>query len=182
MSTDHSSSESEIKPVRIPVPAGMAIHLLEDLLNSGLRIPGNWWKNIRMLKSGKADLIGIIVLASVVRKSFRRRKDIKTSIGWVETYEDGFEEDMHELNYGIIADRVGRSKREVQNACHRLRDQGLIRMELRHVTDPKTGRVHYNCVFVAPVPEAVVSVTLNDPEQLKAKKAAGSAGTAPVQS
>lgn len=123
-------------------------------------IPAEWYQTItRATTKGKvkADILAINILSEIIYwYRISETKDEKT--GRILRYERKFDADKLQRSYQALADYFGISKRQATDACHRLRDGGLITLELRNFTT-KTGLALNNVLYIEPVPEAIKDVT-----------------------
>ena len=71
---------------------------------------------------------------------------------------------MLQRSYQSFADQFGVSKKQVQEAIYRLRDNGFIVVELRNIVT-ETKQTLANVTFLAPVPQAIYEITYPSPFQ-----------------
>lgn len=123
---------------------------------TGNIIPSNWWKRIT-LPSGRPDQTAITLLSEIVY--WYRPTEIRNEVtGALVGYRKRFHGDKLQRSYQAFADQFGFSKRETTDALKRLRDAGLITLELRTV-HTAAGSVMSNVLFVEVVPEAIAFIT-----------------------
>lgn len=117
--------------------------------------PASWWRHIT-LPSGRPDQTAITLLAEIVY--WYRPSEVRDEItGALVGYRKRFHGDKLQRSYQAFADQFGFSKREATDALKRLRDAGLITLELRTVQTSE-GMTLSNVLFVEPVPEAVLDI------------------------
>lgn len=123
---------------------------------TGNVVPMIWLENIKF-SSGKPDLLGVMLLAEIIY--WYRATEIRDEVsGKVVGYKKKFKADKLQKNYQQFADQFGVSKRQVQDAIYRLRDQGLITVELR-IVKTEAGLTMSNVPFFEPVPERIKDIT-----------------------
>ncbi|MDD4563126.1 MAG: GntR family transcriptional regulator [Syntrophomonadaceae bacterium] len=99
---------------------------------SGNIIPQNWFKFIKF-PSGKPDLLGVMILSEVIY--WYRASEVRDeATGQMVGQERKFKADKLQRNYQSFADQFGVSKRQVQEAIRRLKEAGIITIELRTIT------------------------------------------------
>ncbi len=122
-------------------------------------IPPQWFKSVRLGKN--ADPIAVIILGEVFywyRPTYVRDE----ATGEVKEIRRKFDADKWQCSYQSLANRFGFSKRQCQDAAKRLRDAGLVTLELRNFTAPN-GTFLSNVLFIEPVPAAVKKITFEIP-------------------
>jgi hypothetical protein len=118
--------------------------------------PPTWYQTITF-DNGKADLVAITILAEVVywyRPAVIRDEATGEVVGWRKK----FKADKLQRTYQSLAEQFGISKRQVREACRRLREQGLLTLELRTVVARDGTRMN-NVLYLEPVPEKLAAVT-----------------------
>lgn len=116
-------------------------------------IPSSWYRNVRM-KSGRVDLVAITVLADIIY--WYRPKEIRAESGELVETHKRFAEDKLRRAYSDW-DFMGLTKEQARDACHRLRDLGLITIEYR--TKDWEGTKVCNIVYLEPIPDAIAAIT-----------------------
>jgi hypothetical protein len=130
-----------------------------------LRIEGNvtpasWYHNIRI--KGKPDVIAVTILSDVVywyRPTEERDEASGEHIGFTRKFAG----DALQRGYGEIASMFGFSKEQARDACHRLRDAGIIKIDIRN-------GVHYgntvanNVVYLIPIADKIAEITYKIPQ------------------
>lgn len=118
--------------------------------------PASWWRHIT-LPSGRPDQTAITLLSEIVYW-YRPAEVRNENTGELTGYRKRFHGDMLQRNYQAFADQFGFSKREATDALKRLRDAGLITLELRTVNTP-AGSVMSNVLFIGVNPGAIAHIT-----------------------
>ncbi|SUX99649.1 replication protein [Citrobacter youngae] len=118
--------------------------------------PANWWRHIT-LPSGRPDQTAITLLAEIVYW-YRPAEVRNETTGELTGYRKRFHGDKLQRNYQAFADQFGFSKREATDALKRLRDAGLITLELRTV-NTTAGSVMSNVLFIGVNPGAIAHIT-----------------------
>ena len=118
-------------------------------------IPSSWFDHIK-LESGKADMVAIVLLSEIV--FFYRPVEERDETTGKSTFRKKFAADKWQISYQALADKFGLTKRQVADALKRLRDAGLITIELRTV-ETKAGVKLPNITYVEPVPDAIKAIT-----------------------
>lgn len=117
--------------------------------------PASWWRHIT-LPSGRPDQTAITLLSEIVY--WYRPAEVRDEVtGALMGYRKRFHGDKLQRGYQAFADQFGFSKREATDALKRLRDAGLITLELRTVQTAE-GMTLSNVLFVEPVPEAIIDI------------------------
>lgn len=129
---------------------------------SGNIIPISWFKHVKF-KNNKPDLLGIMILSEIIYW-YRAREERDESTGQIKGYKKKFEADMLQRSYQSFADQFGVSKKQVQEAIYRLRDNGFIVVELRNIVT-ETKQTLANVTFLAPVPQSIYEITYPSPFQ-----------------
>jgi len=133
-----------------------AVTKITQLHLEGNIIPRSWYQHITW-QNGKADLAAITILSDIVywyRATAINDEDTGRFLRW----EKKFRGDQLQRSYQQLADMFGLTKEQVRDACHRLRDAGLITLELRTV-QVGNGIVCNNVVFVEPVASKIKDIT-----------------------
>lgn len=123
----------------------------------GNTVPASWYQQIRT-KENKPDFAAITILSDVVywyRPSEIRDEETGRVIG----YKKKFAADKLQRGYDQLADQFGLSKEQARDACHRLRDAGLMTIEIRHGVRYGNSGVANNVVYLEPVPSAVLGIS-----------------------
>lgn len=120
--------------------------------------PANWWRHIK-LPSGRPDQTAITLLSEIVYW-YRPAEVRNEATGELTGYRKRFRGDKLQRSYQSFADQFGFGKRETTDALKRLRDAGLITLELRSVDAPGLDGVKmHNVLFVEPVAERIADIT-----------------------
>ncbi|HGP2816258.1 TPA: replication protein [Salmonella enterica] len=120
--------------------------------------PANWWRHIK-LPSGRPDQTAITLLSEIVYW-YRPAEVRDETTGALTGYRKRFRGDKLQRSYQAFADQFGFGKRETTDALKRLRDAGLITLELRSVDAPGLDGVKmHNVLFVEPVVERIADIT-----------------------
>lgn len=132
------------------------VNEITQLNITGNVVPMIWFETIKF-PSGKPDLLGIMLLSEIVY--WYRARELRDEVtGRVIGYKKKFKADKLQKNYQQFADQFGVSKRQVQDAVYRLRDSGLITVELR-IVKTKEGLIMSNVPYFEPVPERIREIT-----------------------
>ncbi len=123
---------------------------------TGNVIPANWWRHVT-LPSGKPDSTAIVLLSDIVYW-YRPAEVRDEQTGAITGYRKRFHGDKLQRSYQAFADQFGFSKRETTDALKRLRDAGLITLDLRTI-QTQTGMMLSNVLFVEPIAERVNEIT-----------------------
>lgn len=120
--------------------------------------PANWWRHIK-LPSGRPDQTAITLLSEIVYW-YRPTEVRDEATGALTGYRKRFRGDKLQRSYQSFADQFGFGKRETTDALKRLRDAGLITLELRSVDAPGLDGVKmHNVLFIEPVAERIADIT-----------------------
>jgi DNA-binding transcriptional ArsR family regulator len=133
------------------------VHEIGKLNLEGNTIPSSWFEHIT-LKSGKADMNAIVLLSEVV--FFYSPIEGRDEATGKPVFRRRFALDKWQASYQGLADKFGLTKRQVASALKRLKDAGLITIELRTITTDAGIKVP-NVTFIEPVPEAIEAITFN---------------------
>lgn len=129
---------------------------------SGNVIPHFWFQNIRY-DSGKPNLNAIVILSEIIYW-YRPTEVIDEVSGKITGYQKKFKSDLLQKTYSSLADKFGLSKRQVTEACHFLRDMGLIDLIFR---TQKIGEyVVSNILFIKILPDKIRQITFQPPQDL----------------
>ncbi len=118
--------------------------------------PASWWKHIT-LPSGRPDQTAITLLSEIIY--WYRPSEVRNeATGALQGYRKRFRGDKLQRSYQSFADQFGFGKRETADALKRLRDAGLITLELRTI-EASGGLKCANVLFVGVVPCAIAGIT-----------------------
>lgn len=123
---------------------------------TGNVIPTSWWRHIT-LPSGRPDQTAIILLAEIVYW-YRPAEVRNETTGELVGYRKRFRGDKLQRSYQAFAEQFGFGKRETADALKRLRDAGLITLELRTI-EALDGVKCSNVLFVEVRPGAIAAIT-----------------------
>jgi len=143
-----------------------AVAAIGRLNITGNVIPATWWSAITF-GSGKPDCTAIVLLSDIIYW-YRPTEVRDEQTGAVTGYIKRFHGDKLQRSYQSFSDQFGFSKREVTDALKRLRDAGLITLELRSVT-VQGGMTLNNVLFIEPVADSVEAITTGTPVTSKRK-------------
>jgi hypothetical protein len=133
-----------------------AVTAIGRLNITGNVIPSTWWRHV-VLPSGKPDCTAIVLLSDIVYW-YRPAEVRDEQTGAVVGHCKRFHGDKLQRSYQAFADQFGFSKREATDALKRLRDAGLVTLELRTVqTD--AGLTLSNVLYVEPVVSRIIEIT-----------------------
>ena len=117
-----------------PTPVGEQIGQMNF---QGNITPRSWYEHVGYdtpKRGWKPDLLAITILGEIIY--------------WGKLH----------YSYQSYADQFGVSKRAATDACKRLRDLGLVTLELRHIKTP--GGLHIsNVLHIEPIPEKIIRIT-----------------------
>lgn len=131
---------------------------------TGNIIPANWWRHV-VLPSKKPDSTAIVLLSDIVY--WYRPAEVRDEFtGAIVGYRKRFHGDKLQRSYQSFADQFGFTKRETTDALKRLRDAGLVTLELRTIKTTE-GLVMNNVLYVEPVADAIAVITNSTPPTLK---------------
>ncbi|ECC1693755.1 replication protein [Salmonella enterica subsp. salamae] len=133
-----------------------AVTAIGQINFSGNVIPANWWRHIT-LPSGRPDQTAITLLSEIVYW-YRPAELRNEATGELVGYRKRFRGDKLQRSYQAFADQFGFGKRETADALKRLRDAGLITLELRTI-EALDGLKCANVLFVGVVPCAIAAIT-----------------------
>ncbi|ENR7431028.1 replication protein, partial [Salmonella enterica] len=123
---------------------------------TGNVIPASWWRHIT-LPSGRPDQTAITLLAEIVY--WYRPVEVRNeTTGELVGYRKRFRGDKLQRSYQAFAEQFGFGKRETADALKRLRDAGLITLELRTI-EALDGVKCSNVLFVEVRPGAIAAIT-----------------------
>lgn len=123
---------------------------------TGNVIPANWWRAIT-LPSGRPDQTAITLLSEIVYW-YRPAEVRNETTGELVGYRKRFRGDKLQRSYQAFAEQFGFGKRETADALKRLRDAGLITLELRTI-EALDGVKCSNVLFVEVRPGAIAAIT-----------------------
>lgn len=123
---------------------------------TGNVIPASWWRHIT-LPSGRPDQTAITLLAEIVYW-YRPAEVRNETTGELVGYRKRFRGDKLQRSYQAFAEQFGFGKRETADALKRLRDAGLITLELRTI-EALDGVKCSNVLFVEVRPGAIAAIT-----------------------
>lgn len=132
------------------------VDAITSLNITGNVIPNTWWSRITM-PNGKPDCNAVVILSEIVYW-YRARIVRDESTGRVLRAEKRFKADKLQRTYQSFADQFGFTKRQVQEAMYRLRDAGLITLELRTLY-VDGGVTVSNVLFIEPVAAKIEAIT-----------------------
>jgi len=148
-------------PDRVVTPMVKAIG---EMSFTGNIIPHAWFSTIRR-ENDKPDLAAIVILSDIVY--WYRPAEIRDeATGAILRYERKFHADKLQRSYRQLAEMFGISKRQAADACKRLRDLGIITLELRTIK-LKTGLCLSNVLFIEPILDGLYAVTFPSQEVLQ---------------
>lgn len=133
-----------------------AVTAIGQISFTGNVTPANWWRHIT-LPSGRPDQTAITLLSEIVYW-YRPAEVRNETTGELTGYRKRFHGDKLQRNYQAFADQFGFSKREATDALKRLRDAGLITLELRTI-NTTAGSVMSNVLFIGVNPGAIAHIT-----------------------
>ncbi|MFI7783490.1 replication protein [Citrobacter amalonaticus] len=135
-----------------------AVTAIGQINFTGNVTPAAWWRQIT-LPSGRPDQTAITLLSEIVY--WYRPSEVRDeTTGALTGYRKRFRGDKLQRSYQSFADQFGFGKRETTDALKRLRDAGLITLELRSVDAPGLDGVKmHNVLFVEPVAERIADIT-----------------------
>ncbi|HGG5994878.1 TPA: replication protein [Salmonella enterica subsp. diarizonae serovar 61:r:z53] len=133
-----------------------AVTAIGQINFTGNVTPAAWWRHIT-LPSGRPDQTAITLLSEIVYW-YRPAEVRNETTGELMGYRKRFRGDKLQRNYQAFADQFGFSKREATDALKRLRDTGLITLELRTV-NTTAGSVMSNVLFIGVNPGAIAHIT-----------------------
>lgn len=118
--------------------------------------PASWWRYIT-LPSGRPDQTAITLLSEIIY--WYRPSEVRNeATGALQGYRKRFRGDKLQRSYQSFADQFGFGKRETADALKRLRDAGLITLELRTI-EALDGLKCANVLFVGVIPCAIAAIT-----------------------
>lgn len=149
-----------------PTPTVLAIGQINF---EGNIIPPSWFHHLKIApaRSGTKplpDLVGIVILSDIIY--WYRPVEVRDeTTGQVLGYRRKFKGDKLQRSYPQWAELFGLTEKQVMDAVHRLRAEGVVQTELRTVTIGQ--RRASNVLFVEPVPEKVKEITYRLPSYFK---------------
>jgi hypothetical protein len=117
-------------------------------------IPHSWYQHVK-LSSGQPDLTAIIILAEIVY--WYRPYQVLSETKGEPSYEKKFKGDMFQSAAGYYEKKFGLTKDQTRKALKRLEDLGLIRRELREIT--QRGVTMNNVMFIEPIASRIAVIT-----------------------
>lgn len=149
-----------------PTPTVVAIGQINF---EGNIIPLSWFRHLKVSSARPGtqplpDLVGIVILSDIIY--WYRPVEIRDeATGAVLGYRRKFKGDKLQRSYPQWADLFGLTEKQVMDAVHRLRAEGVVQTELRTVIIGQ--RRASNVLFVEPVPEKVKEITYRLPSYFK---------------
>lgn len=144
-------------------PTTPTVDAIGKLRIEGNVTPASWYQNIKT-KGGKPDLVAITILSDIVY--WYRPSEVRDEeTGQVVGFKRKFERDALQRGYGELANMFGLSKEQARDACHRLRDAGIITIDVRDSVRYGNALAN-NVVYLIPVPEKVAEITYRIPTQV----------------
>lgn len=147
-------------------------------------IPHSWYQKLK-LPNGKLDAIVLLILAEVIYWYRAKIEDVDET-GRVKVAKKKFEADLWQISHAALADKLGLSKRQVENALERAEKihgvlKNIVRRKVETV-DKKTGKKKMlgNVLYLEPVIEKIKEISELTPpiarkrERLSPKKAIAS--------
>jgi hypothetical protein len=128
--------------------------------------PISWFRNI-LTKSGKPDVVAIILLSDIVywyTPVMTRDEHSGDVIG----IQQKFKADQLQKTYQEYADIFGFSKNQIKNAIDNLCAQGFITREFRHIKTG-TGLAITNVMYIQPIYEKIVKISnkIRSPQKVR---------------
>ncbi|NMB20899.1 MAG: hypothetical protein GX979_08525 [Firmicutes bacterium] len=123
----------------------------------GNLIPQNWYKHVQLedKRGNRADMIAITILADIVY--WYRATVLEDTTTGQQRARTKFHADKLQKSYDDWAETFCLTKRQVQEACARLVEQGLVTREAR--TIKARGKVYNNVLFWEPVVDRIQEIT-----------------------
>jgi hypothetical protein len=114
-------------------------------------IDDGWYRHITYADSQHAHLLAIMILADICYwYTPTITKDEKTDVG---DYKKKFAADKLQKTYKALSEKFGVSKRMAQTACYRLKELGLITIEIRDIDDRQ------GLTFLEPISENIKKIS-----------------------
>lgn len=140
----------------------------------GNTVPTSWYHELTT-KEDKPHFLAISILSDIVYW-YRPTEVRDESTGVVTGYKKKFAADKLQRNYDQLANQFHVSKEQARDACHYLRDKGLITIEIRHGVKYGDGMIANNVVYLEPCPEKIVGVSYKVSQMGVPKQAGGVSG------
>jgi hypothetical protein len=134
-----------------------AVDAIGKIHLEGNIVPASWYQHIST-KDGKPDFVAITILSDIVY--WYRPTEIRDEqTGLVVGYKKKFAADKLQRSYDQLATQFSVSKEQARDACHRLRDAGLIAIEIRHGVRYGQGMIANNVVYMEPIAAAILEIS-----------------------
>ncbi len=117
-----------LKDLPIEVQGVASINRRGNIIDDG------WYRHVTHKESGKAHLVAIMILADVCYWYTPSKVEDEAS-GKVTGYKKKFAADKLQKTYKSLGEKFGVSKNMAQTACYRLKELGLIKIEVRDIDD-----------------------------------------------
>lgn len=138
-------------------PTTMTVDAIGKINFEGNIVPHSWYQSIKF-PNGKPDTVAIILLSDII---YWYRPTVVRDEQTAKVIERRrkFDADKLQRSYKQFAAAFGFTKRQVMEACYRLRDQKLITIEIRQGVRSKKGQVVNNVVYLEPVVANIIRIT-----------------------
>lgn len=123
------------------------------------------WSDWIKFENGKPNAVALIILAEIV-DWYKPCNGMDEDAGGF-TSRKKFKGERLVSSYKALANQFGFTKRQVQNACHQLRDLGCIVIRMENKRDFETGAYLAYMTF-EPVPEKIKFISSNTNASLSA--------------
>jgi hypothetical protein len=134
-----------------------AVDAIGKIHLEGNIVPASWYQHIST-KDGKPDFVAITILSDIVY--WYRPTEIRDEqTGLVVGYKKKFAADKLQRSYDQLATQFSVSKEQARDACHRLRDAGLIAIEIRHGVRYGQGMIANNVVYMEPIAATILEIS-----------------------
>lgn len=117
-----------LKDLPIEVQGVASINRRGNVIDDG------WYRHVTHKESGKAHLVAIMILADICYWYTPSKVEDEAS-GKITGYKKKFASDKLQKTYKSLAEKFGVSKNMAQTACYRLKELGLITIEVRDIDD-----------------------------------------------
>lgn len=117
-----------LKDLPIEVQGVASINRRGNIIDDG------WYRHVTHKESGKAHLVAIMILADICYWYTPSKVEDEAS-GKVTGYKKKFAADKLQKTYKSLGEKFGVSKNMAQTACYRLKELGLITIEVRDIDD-----------------------------------------------
>lgn len=117
--------------------------------------PHFWYQNI-CYESGRPNINAIIILGEITYW-YRPTELVDEVSGKIIGYQKKFKSDLLQKTYASLGEKFGLSKRQTTDACHFLKDMGLIDLVFR--TQPVGEHIVPNILFIKIFPEKIKQIT-----------------------